>query len=190
MHTGFDDIKEETAMNTTRFLWGFFLALTIMAPPAVFADVLGAFGEDYERGIRERFRAPSVEVKVADDGLELLFKFISSGKCTYILRGPAKGKNAGPVVDRGDISKEMAGLLEAWKTVHLPALKDGQEAKYHLDVIFHQRKIKITTNFGLKEMAEERKWHVVRDFIVYKQNGSSHVKILSERCRLIGEKKK
>ncbi len=174
-------------MNKTRFLWGLFLALTILAPLAVFADVPGIFGKEYERQVRKRLQAPSVEVNVTDDVLELQFKFISSGECTYILRSPAKGKNAGPVIARGDSAVER--ILDSWKTVNLPALKDGQKAEYHLEAIFRQKRIEITTNLGIKEMGEEREWHVVRDFIVRKQNGSSHVQILSERCRLVGEKK-
>ena len=164
-------------MNKTRFLWGFFLALTVVTPAAVFADVPGISHEERQRRYEERMGlsriqpAANVRVSVSENGrLELNFEFNGPGEFDYILHGPKTGKEAAPVAASGHRIVEKPGLQVLGEEVILPALNDNECASYSLEATF-RLKVLEKTNFGVKETDREQEERVVRNFILRRQNG-------------------
>ena len=164
-------------MNKTRFLWGFFLVLTILAPVAVFADVPGISSEERQRRFEERMGlsriqpAANVRVSVSENGrLELNFEFNGPGEFDYTLHGPKTGKEAVPVVASGHRIAEKPGLQVLGEEVIVPALNDNEGARYSLEVTF-RLKVRKTTSFGVKETNREQEKRVTRNFILRRQSG-------------------
>ena len=164
-------------MNKTRFLWGFFLVLTILAPVAVFADVPGVSREERQRRFEERMGlsriqpAANVRVSVSENGrLELNFEFNGPGEFEYVLHGPETGKKAAPVVASGHRVVEKPGLQVLGEAVILPALNDNEGAPYSLEATF-RLKVLEKTNFGIKETNREQEERVTRNFILRRQSG-------------------
>ncbi|MBR5998046.1 MAG: hypothetical protein IK027_02960 [Deltaproteobacteria bacterium] len=168
-------------MNGTRFLWGFFLAVTFLIPQAVFADVPGISPEERQRRFEERMGMqriqPPVDARVdlSEDGfLELSFESNGPGEVKYVLRGPQTGKEGGPVVAAGHRILKQQGQQVLVEKVALPVLKDNEAARYTLDATFCL-KVFEKTNFGIKETDLEQAEQITRHFILRRQNGVYHV---------------
>ena len=168
-------------MNKKRFLWGFFLVLTILAPLAVFADVPGVSREERQRRFEERMRlsriqpAANVRVGVSENGrLELNFEFNSPGEFEYVLHGPETGKETVPVAASGHRVVEKPGFQVLGEEVIVPALNDNEGGRYSLEVTF-RLKVLEKTSFGVKETNREQEERVTRNFILRRQNGAYSV---------------
>ena len=168
-------------MNKTRFLWGLFLALTILAPMAVFADVPGISPEERQRRFEERMGMQRIQppvdarVSLSEDGfLELSFESAGPGEVKYVLRGPQAGKEEGTVVATGHRILKQQGRQVLVEKTALPALKDNEAARYTLDATFCLKVLE-KTNFGVKETDLEQEEQITRHFILRRQNGVYHV---------------
>ena len=168
-------------MNGTRFLWGFFLAVTFLMPQAVFADVPGISPEERQRRFEERMGMQRIQppvgarVDLSEDGfLELSFESNGPGEVKYVLRGPQTGKEGGPVVAAGHRILKQQGQQVLVEKVALPVLKDNEAARYTLDATFCLKVLE-KTNFGIKETDLEQAEQITRHFILRRQNGVYHV---------------
>ncbi|MBR5346352.1 MAG: hypothetical protein IK129_01780 [Deltaproteobacteria bacterium] len=168
-------------MNGTRFLWGFFLAVTFLIPQAVFADVPGISPEERQRRFEERMGMQRIQplvdarVDLSEDGfLELSFESNGPGEVKYVLRGPQTGKEGGPVVAAGHRILKQQGQQVLVEKVALPVLKDNEAARYTLDATFCLKVLE-KTNFGIKETDLEQAEQITRHFILRRQNGVYHV---------------
>ena len=99
--------------------------------------------------------------KDATGALRLMFRLAGPGECEYTLHGPQSGDAPEPVVAKGSLAANGAGIQVEKVTIE-PAPEENVTGRYRLEALCRVRTVE-QTNFGSKETGqvnEERLTHI------------------------------